>query len=162
MHSRYGLGVDWPLDYEDVRPYHADVKSETDVSGGADNPFAPSRETDFPMDAFPPSYSDTLFQEACDELGIRSEDIWTGATGENAIPATVEVVENAGSDNYLYLDIDGQECSVQAASDVKPDVGDAFRVTFDPSDIHVFDTQTGENLLVEETDVAVISDETPA
>ncbi|RDI70030.1 ABC transporter ATP-binding protein [Halopelagius longus] len=96
------------------------------------------------------------------ELGVRPEDIWTGATGENAIPATVEVVENAGSDNYLYLDIEGQECRVRAESDVKPDVGDTLRVTFDPSDIHLFDTRTGENLLVEETGVATVSDEAPA
>lgn len=61
MHFRYGLGVDWPLNYEDVRPYYADVMSEMDVSDGANNPFAPPRGTDFPMDALPPSYSDTLF-----------------------------------------------------------------------------------------------------
>ncbi|GGL38478.1 GMC family oxidoreductase [Halarchaeum grantii] len=70
MDSRYGLGVDWPLDYEDVRPYYADVEAEMGVSGGTDNPFAPPREEAFPMDAFPPSYSDTLFEEACDELDI--------------------------------------------------------------------------------------------
>ncbi|WP_408960325.1 ABC transporter ATP-binding protein [Natrinema sp. 74] len=96
------------------------------------------------------------------ELGIRPEDIRIEATGENAIPATVDVVENAGSDNYLYLDIDGQECRVRAASGVTPTVGETLHVTFDPSDVHVFDTRTGENLLVDEMEQAMVSDEPPA
>ncbi|XVH33095.1 ABC transporter ATP-binding protein (plasmid) [Haloferacaceae archaeon DSL9] len=81
------------------------------------------------------------------ELGIRPEDISLGASGENAIDGTVEVVEVAGSDNFVYLDIDGDECRVRVPGSVKPDVGDRVTLTFDPSDIHVFDGKTGDNLL---------------
>jgi choline dehydrogenase-like flavoprotein len=35
-----------------------------------DNPYAPPREEPFPLSAFPPSYSDSLFAEACERLGI--------------------------------------------------------------------------------------------
>ncbi|WP_435102268.1 GMC family oxidoreductase [Halarchaeum sp. P4] len=75
MQSRYGVGVDWPLSYEDLRPYYAAVESEMGVSGGSDNPFAPPREESFPMDAFPPSYSDSLFADACEELDIRLHSV---------------------------------------------------------------------------------------
>jgi multiple sugar transport system ATP-binding protein len=85
------------------------------------------------------------------ELGIRPENIAFGEDGPRSIPAVVDVVENAGSDNYLYLEVAGQEVRVRVPSDVKPDTDEQTRITFDPSDIHVFDTETGENLLVENT-----------
>ena len=70
MESRYGLGTDWPISYADLRPYYAAAESEMGVAGAEDNPFAPPREEPFPMERFPPSYSDSLFVEACEELDI--------------------------------------------------------------------------------------------
>ncbi|MFC4439948.1 MULTISPECIES: ABC transporter ATP-binding protein [Natrialbaceae] len=81
------------------------------------------------------------------ELGIRPENISLGSDGANAISATVEVVEVAGSDNFVYLDVGGNECRVRVPSDVKPTVGEPVQFTFDPADIHVFDRQTGRNVL---------------
>jgi choline dehydrogenase-like flavoprotein len=68
--SRFGVGVDWPISYDDLRPYYAAAEREMGVSGADDNPSGPPRETPFPMPAFPPSYSDSLFAEACERLGI--------------------------------------------------------------------------------------------
>jgi Choline dehydrogenase and related flavoproteins len=64
-----GVGVDWPIDYSDLRPYYAAAEAAFGVAGG-EIPFGPPREEPRPMPAFPPSYSDSLFAEACDELGI--------------------------------------------------------------------------------------------
>jgi len=75
MNSRYGLASDWPLSYDDIRPYYATAERELGVAGGTDNPFAPPRETEYPMPAFPPSYSDSIFAEACDELGITMHSV---------------------------------------------------------------------------------------
>jgi len=75
MDSRYGLADDWPIDYETIRPYYAAAEQELGVAGGQDNPFDPPRETDFPMDAFPPSRSDKLFESACENLGITTHSI---------------------------------------------------------------------------------------
>ncbi|WP_276255993.1 ABC transporter ATP-binding protein [Halomontanus rarus] len=106
------------------------------------------------------------------ELGIRPEDIEYGSTGENAITATVEVVEVAGSDNFLYLEVGNEECRVRVPGGVKPGVGEQTQITFDPSDIHVFDVATGANLLADgaqqtsgtgtETDTASVSEEQSA
>jgi choline dehydrogenase-like flavoprotein len=68
--TRYGIAVDWPLDYEDVRPYYAAAEREMGVSGSDDNPHGPPREDPYPMPGFPPSHSDAIFAEACEELGI--------------------------------------------------------------------------------------------
>lgn len=81
------------------------------------------------------------------ELGIRPEDITLGVDNENIISATVEVVEVAGSDNFVYLDVGGAECRVRVPSSVKPTIGERVELTFDSKDVHVFDVRTGENLL---------------
>jgi multiple sugar transport system ATP-binding protein len=81
------------------------------------------------------------------ELGIRPEDISLSSTDANAISATVEVVEVAGSDNFVYLDVGGTECRVRVPSDVKPAVDETVQFTFNPENIHVFDKETGDNLL---------------
>lgn len=70
MHTRYGLASDWPIDYADLQPYYARAEREMGVSGADDNPFGPPRSEPFPQPAFPPSYSDSLFAEACEELEI--------------------------------------------------------------------------------------------
>ncbi|WP_435094775.1 GMC family oxidoreductase [Halorubrum sp. N11] len=65
-----GVGADWPIDYADLRPYYAEAERELGVAGASDNPYAPPREEPHPMPAFEPSYSDSLFAEACEELEI--------------------------------------------------------------------------------------------
>jgi len=68
--SARGVGTDWPIDYADLRPYYAEAEREIGVAGDDDNPYSPPREEPHPMPAFPPSYSDSLFAEACEALGI--------------------------------------------------------------------------------------------
>jgi len=68
--SERGAGVDWPIEYADLRPYYAEAERELGVAGASDNPYAPPREEPYPMSPFEPSYSDSLFAEACEELGI--------------------------------------------------------------------------------------------
>ena len=70
METRYGVGSDWPLAYDDLRPYYAAAERALSVAGAADNPYAPPREEPFPQPAFPPSQSDAIFAEACERLGI--------------------------------------------------------------------------------------------
>ena len=70
METRYGVGTDWPVDYEDLRPYYAAAERELGVAGADDNPYAPPREEPFPLPAFPPSKSDSVFAEACESLGL--------------------------------------------------------------------------------------------
>jgi choline dehydrogenase-like flavoprotein len=75
LESAVGVGADWPIDYADLRPFYADAERELGVAGASDNPFAPPREQPHPMPAFPPSYSDSLFAEACEELGITTHSV---------------------------------------------------------------------------------------
>ena len=73
--SREGVGADWPLSYDDLRPYYARAERELGVAGAADNPFAPPRNEPFPLPAFPPSYSDSIFADACERLGVTTHSV---------------------------------------------------------------------------------------
>ncbi|RXK46938.1 GMC family oxidoreductase [Halorientalis pallida] len=75
MQSRYGLASDWPINYDDLQPYYARAERELGVAGVDDNPFAPPREQPFPMEAFPRSYSDSLFEQACEKLDITTHSV---------------------------------------------------------------------------------------
>ncbi|MCY4732209.1 GMC family oxidoreductase [Natronomonas gomsonensis] len=81
--SERGVGVDWPIDYADLRPQYDEAERELGVSGASDNPFAPPREEPHPMAAFPPSYSDSLFAEACEELEIAMHSVPNARNSES-------------------------------------------------------------------------------
>ncbi|WP_336325989.1 GMC family oxidoreductase [Halovenus sp. HT40] len=69
LNSRYGIGTDWPISYDDLRPYYAQAEREMGIAGGQSRS-APPREVPYPMDPFPETHSDGLFESACEELGI--------------------------------------------------------------------------------------------
>jgi choline dehydrogenase-like flavoprotein len=73
--SADGYGADWPLSYDDLRPYYADAEAALGVAGASDNPFAPPRATPHPLPAFPPSYSDALFADACEAVGLATHSV---------------------------------------------------------------------------------------
>ena len=69
METVTGVGEDWPISYDDLEPYYLGAEWELGVAG-APNPFGGHRSGDFPMDPHPFSYSDRIFEAACEELGI--------------------------------------------------------------------------------------------
>ena len=91
MDSRHGVGADWPVSYEDLRPYYAAAERALGVAGADDNPFAPPRVEPFPMPAFPPSYSDSVFADACESLGITTHSVPNARNSEggDGAPACV-------------------------------------------------------------------------
>ncbi|MXR40676.1 ATP-binding cassette domain-containing protein [Halobaculum sp. WSA2] len=92
-----------------------------------------------------PEFADVL--EGVEEvrMGIRPEDIRVAEAGDASIATTVDVVEPIGSDNYLYLDL-GPEFIARVASGITPDAGEGIEITFDETDVHLFDPSTGKSL----------------
>jgi len=70
-----GVASDWPIDYADLQTYYAAAEEELGVAGASENPYAPPRESPHPLPAFPPSYSDSLFAEACERLGVTTHSV---------------------------------------------------------------------------------------
>lgn len=82
-------------------------------------------------------------------LGVRPENmlIADGPESGRTIPAEVVVVETVGSDNFIYLDVAGDEVRVRAPATVLPDPGDTLHLTFEESEIYLFDRHTEESVL---------------
>ena len=84
------------------------------------------------------------------ELGIRPEHIQLSTDNDhNSIPVTLDVLEHEGSDNYLYVVSDTIEWTVRVPGDERYDSGQELNVSIPERYMHVFDAETGENLLVD-------------
>ncbi|WP_222918569.1 ABC transporter ATP-binding protein [Natrinema sp. SYSU A 869] len=90
-------------------------------------------------------------------LGIRPENVSVTDEGAaNSITAAIGVVEPVGSDNFLHLDLP-TEFIARVDSDVHLKPGDRVTLTFDESDVHLFDPETGRNVLTRERDVPIVT-----
>lgn len=111
-------------------------------------------------DAFEYPLSDELIDRLSSEtdqltLGIRPENIRISETPtDRSISASVVVVEPVGSDNYVYLTIGDDECTVRVPAHVKPEEHDDVELVFDEKHMHLFDRNNGDNLLVQQRQVA--------
>ncbi|PSP26072.1 GMC family oxidoreductase [Halobacteriales archaeon QH_10_67_22] len=70
MENRYGVARDWPVGYEDLRPYYVRAEEEIGVAGDESADHIAPREEPYPMDAFEPSYTDQLYARAGEEIGV--------------------------------------------------------------------------------------------
>ncbi|WP_435194705.1 GMC family oxidoreductase [Natronomonas sp. EA1] len=75
-------GRAWPLSYDDIEPYYGEAERALGVAGASDNPFEPPRSEPYPMPAFPPSYSDSIFADACERLGITTHSVGNARNSE--------------------------------------------------------------------------------
>ncbi len=76
--------ADWPLDYDELEPFYAEVERAIGVAGteGA-NPFAGPRSGPFPMPSGPPMYGATVSAAAAERLGYHP---YPAPTAANSVP----------------------------------------------------------------------------
>lgn len=67
LHTETGEGVDWPLQYDDLKPYYQEVEHFLGVSGPADYPWDPSRR--YPLPPVAVNGPGRLMQKGFQELG---------------------------------------------------------------------------------------------
>ncbi|OEK08065.1 dehydrogenase [Flavivirga aquatica] len=95
--TRYGHGLDWPMEYEDLMPYYRKAEFEMGVSGDVSsqtfsNEKAYEDDYVFPMLEMPPSYLDQCVAKDLDgtEINVAGETktlkIRTFPQGRNGIP----------------------------------------------------------------------------
>jgi glucose dehydrogenase len=76
--SRYGVGVDWPLGYDDLEPWYCQAEVELGVSGDHEawNGFAGARRSKpFPMPPIWPSHGDRRVSEALEGLAVDGQSL---------------------------------------------------------------------------------------
>jgi choline dehydrogenase-like flavoprotein len=73
LRSRFGVGVDWPISYDDLEPWYCEAERELGVAGdSAADPAAP-RSRPYPLPPIPMSYLDQRVARALQPLGYKVE-----------------------------------------------------------------------------------------
>lgn len=69
LKSLFGVGVDWPIAYEDLEPWYGLAEDEMGVAGDNREEFGSPRSRAYPMPAIPMTYADKQVRAASDPLG---------------------------------------------------------------------------------------------
>lgn len=96
IRKTYGVGLDWPINYEELMPYYRIAEEEIGVSGDVDEQsfYGIHYEKDyvFPMKNLPPSYLDTIVSTGINNTKIEIDGeehtikVRTFPQGRNGIP----------------------------------------------------------------------------
>jgi choline dehydrogenase-like flavoprotein len=73
LRSRFGVGIDWPISYEDLEPWYSEAEQELGVAGDPDARLDAPRSRPYPLPAIPLSYLDTRVADAAAKRGYRVE-----------------------------------------------------------------------------------------
>ena len=86
------------------------------------------------------------------DLGLRPDDLhWTkDAPSRCTERATgvIKAIETTGSETFVLLDVEGVEMNARFPSFAPIAIGQRADLVFDPADLHFFDPETGDTLLV--------------
>lgn len=69
--AMYGVGVDWPISYNDLEPWYGKAEKEIGVAGIDSPDLGAPRSTRYPMPPIPQSYLDKQWKAAAAKLGLR-------------------------------------------------------------------------------------------
>lgn len=67
LKSLFGLGVDWPISYEDLEPWYCRAERELEVSGDDEDDLGSPRSAPYPLPAVPQSFLDLHWEKALQE-----------------------------------------------------------------------------------------------
>jgi glucose dehydrogenase len=73
LRSTFGVGVDWPVSYDDLEPWYGEAERELGVAGDANARLDAPRRAPYPLPAIPLSYLDQRVAAAVAPLGYTVE-----------------------------------------------------------------------------------------
>jgi len=83
LHSTYGVGVDWPIAYDELEPWYVKAEHEIGVSGVDSPDLGAPRSAPYPMPPIPQSYLDQQWSNAAKKIGLR---VVSTPQGRNSVP----------------------------------------------------------------------------
>jgi len=87
-------------------------------------------------------------------LGIRPENIHVVPDDtEDSITTVVDVVQPIGSDNYIYVGIGSDDCTVRTPANARPAEGSTIELQFDEDAVHLFDAESEQSLFYDQQSV---------
>ena len=85
-------------------------------------------------------------------MGIRPEHLGQLSRGEDEehgeLPATVDVVESMGSEQYVYLALGSKTFVAKLGADIPVKMGDRVRLSYPKSEVQLFDAETERNVFI--------------
>jgi choline dehydrogenase-like flavoprotein len=79
----YGVGVDWPLGYDELEPWYLEAERELGVAGDPSDDLDSPRSGEYPLPPIPPSYLDRHIDAAIRPRGLR---VRTSPHARNSVP----------------------------------------------------------------------------
>jgi choline dehydrogenase-like flavoprotein len=70
LHSLFGVGVDWPITYNELEPWYVRAEVAIGVAGNSAVDQGSPRSAPFPMEEIPTSYLDGIIAKAAATLGL--------------------------------------------------------------------------------------------
>ena len=90
--SRFGQGLDWPISYEDLRPFYDQIQNEVGISGDAEAEVWRPPGEPYPMPARRVFRQATLVAEGFSKLGLRT----------SPLPMAINSIQYKGRPACLY------------------------------------------------------------
>ncbi len=81
--SRFGRGVDWPIDYAELEPWYAKAEGEIGVAGDAASDLGSPRSSPYPMPAIAPTFLDRQVAAAFEGTPL---ELRPTPQGRNSVP----------------------------------------------------------------------------
>jgi choline dehydrogenase-like flavoprotein len=72
LYSDFGVGVNWPVGYNDLEPYFDELEQFLGVSGPSEYPWGAKRRSLYPLPPLPVNGAAQLMKKGCDALNIRT------------------------------------------------------------------------------------------
>lgn len=112
MKTLYGQAVDWPISYDDLKPYYEMAELEIGVSGSVDEQRGPDVSQKnygkgyvFPMEKIPQSYLDRQFMELVHKVNKDHPVMVHGKKVEITFTPTPQGRNSIPNKKYPYIDI---------------------------------------------------------
>jgi choline dehydrogenase-like flavoprotein len=83
LHSLYGVGVDWPITYDDLEPWYSAAEQELGVAGDSQADLGSPRSQAYPLPPLPLTYLDKQVALAAGRLGLR---VFATPQARNSLP----------------------------------------------------------------------------
>ncbi|MCX6213166.1 GMC family oxidoreductase [Spirosoma sp.] len=72
LHTDFGVGVDWPIGFDQIEPYYEEVEQFLGVSGPSAYPWGPSRKRSYALGPLPVNGAGQLMERGCKAVGIKT------------------------------------------------------------------------------------------
>ncbi len=120
--TMYGVGVDWPITYDELQPYYCQAEWALGVAGNKEDQehfgmWFPE-DYDYPMERIPPSYSDSVYARGAAKAKVRFGDKEYGMTvtslpqARNSIPRKGYTLKGAVGAHHVGQRCEGNACCI--------------------------------------------------